>query len=107
MYTSVVIKSVEIEACISGKQFNISHICSVNVKEYFWQWRPGSISTRLFTASLFKFKTNFALEILTFLKTCCTVIKYVPPDPCLSLLNCFSNGSVKKIPSSTYSIDFF
>ena len=37
----------------------------------------------------------------------CIVIKYVPSDPCLSLLNCLSNGSVEKIPSTTYSKDFF
>ena len=56
---------------------------------------------------MFKFKSNFALEILIFSKIYCTVIKYVPPDPYLSLLNCFSNRSVEKIPSTTYSKDFF
>ena len=38
MYTSATIKSAEIEACVSGKQSNISHIYSVNVKEHFCQW---------------------------------------------------------------------
>ena len=45
---------------------------------------------------------SFACLIRSFL-TCCAVIKYDPPDPCLSFPNAFSSKSVENSPKQTYS----
>ena len=42
-----------------------------------------------------------ALDMFSFSIICCTVKKYVPPDPWRSFSNSFSKGSVENVPSKT------
>ena len=81
--------------------YQISNISHRSSKNRIFQKCLDVIKSTL-SPLLSNCKSSFVFIIPTFSNICCTVIKYVLPDPCLSFPNCFSRGSVVNVPSKTY-----
>ena len=83
----------------SGKPSNISDEFSSHEKLQLKHECPLSI-LKLSTFTLTD-RNKEALDMFTFSIICCTVIKYVPPDPWRSSPNSFSAGSAGDVSSKT------
>ena len=83
----------------SGKPSNISAEFLSNKKLQLKHECPLSI-LKLSTFTLAD-SNKEALDMFAFSIICCTVIKYVPPDPWRSFPSSFSKGSVENVPSKT------
>ena len=100
MYISAIFVSGEIKIQDLILFSNISADDSSNRKPHFGeQWAVSRLKS---ATKLSKESKSLALEIFNFSMTCCTVIKYVPREPWLKLLNSFSNGSVENSLRMTY-----
>ena len=84
----------------SSKPSNISDEISSNKKLQLKHEWPLSI-LKLSTFTLVD-SNREALHMFNFSIICCTVIKYVLPDPCPSFPNYFCKGSAEDVPSKTY-----